>query len=415
MEYDIAVIGAGMAGLTAAAYLHRAGKRVALIEANERVGGRVGTDQSQGFLLDRGFQVYFTAYPEGKALLNYATLGFHSFQRGVYIRSEGAFSKIVDPRDDLLGFFKAFGSKLLSWGDFLNFLKLAYRLRQGEYETYIYPGMEAGEALKRYETSDRFFDKFVRPFFGGILLDRTLHSPATLVPLTLQMLMQGQTVLPTGGMQAIPEQLASKLPADSLFLNRRVIGLEPGGIHLEGGERIRTPIRLIAGDLHAAARLLNKPDPQPGRTVQCYYFSAPVSPTDERMLVLNGDPKGMINHLAVLSDVNPSYSPPGANLISVTVLGAEEDPSAVVRELKGWYGDQVKQWDLIKNYTVTNAHPHDYPAFLVNERQGYRIANGLYYCGDYLEAPSINLAMMTGRKAAEQILREDEKALRMGA
>jgi len=93
MEYDVAVIGAGLAGLTAAVYLHKAGKRVALIEADSRVGGRVATDREQGFLLDRGFQVYFTAYPEGKALLNYATLGFHSFKRGAYVRSEGGLAK----------------------------------------------------------------------------------------------------------------------------------------------------------------------------------------------------------------------------------------------------------------------------------------------------------------------------------
>lgn len=406
MEYDVAVIGGGMAGLTAAVYLHRGGKRVALIEAEGNVGGRVATEKYGGFLLDKGFQVYFTAYPEGKALLNYATLGFHCFQRGAYVRSEGVFNKITDPRDDLKGLFKAFGSNLLSWGDFFNFLKLFYRLKRGSFETYVQPGMEAGEALGRYRMSDRFFDKFVRPFFGGILLDRTLRAPATLVAPTLQMLMSGQSVLPTGGMQAIPEQLATLIPEDAIFLSRRVMGLEPGGIHLEGGEHIRTPIRLLACDLHSAAYLLNKPQPPPGRAVQCHYFSAPVSPLDERLLVLNGEEKSAVNHLAVLSDINPSYSPPGSSLISVTSLGSEENPAGVMKELKNWFGDQVKQWDLIKSFTIPNAHPRDYPVPLVNERRDFRIASGLYYCGDYLEGPSINLAMMTGRKAAEQILSE---------
>jgi len=69
----------------------------------------------------------------------------------------------------------------LSWGDFWNFLKLILRLRQGHFDTYIQPGMEAYEALGRYEMSERFFEKFIRPFCGGILLDRTLHAPANLV------------------------------------------------------------------------------------------------------------------------------------------------------------------------------------------------------------------------------------------
>lgn len=406
MDYDVAVIGGGMAGLTAAVTLHKGGKRVALIEAQGKVGGRVATDREHGFLLDRGFQVYFTAYPEGQALLNYATLGFHCFQRGAFVYTDKVFNKIPDPRDDFKGLIKAFGSKLLSWGDFLNFLKLAYRLRKGQFDTYVQPGMEAYEALRRYEMSERFFAKFIRPFFGGVLLDRSLHAPANLVPSTLAMLMSGQTVLPTGGMQTIPEQLAARLPPESIFLNRRVVELEPGGIHLDGGVRIRTPMRLIACDLHSAAQLLNKPIPTPGRAVQSYYFAAPASPLDDPLIVLNGESEGVINHLAVLSDVNPSYSPPGTSLISVTSLGTHGEPASVIKELKVWFGDQVKQWDLLKNYTVINAHPRHYPLPLVNERKGYRIGSGLYYCGDYLEAPSINFAMMSGRKAAEQILRE---------
>lgn len=407
MDYDVAVIGGGMAGLTAAVYLHREGKRVALIEAQGKVGGRVATDKEQGFLLDRGFQTYFTAYPEGQALLNYAQLGFHCFQRGAFVYTEKSFSKITDPRTDFKGLFKIFKSKLFSWGDFLNFVKLLYRMRKGEFETSVQPGMEAFEALKRYEMSERFFAKFMRPFFGGILLDRSLRAPAQLVPATLAMLMTGQAVLPSEGMQAIPQQLASKLPEKSIFLNKRVAELEPGGIHLIGGERMRTPIRLIACDLHSAAHLLNKPLPTPGRAVQSYYFAAPSSPLEAPLIALNGDSQGAINHLAVLSDINPCYSPPGTALISVTSLGTHADPSAILKELKGWFGDQVKHWDLIKNYTVINAHPRYYPNYLVNERKGYRIGSGLYYCGDYLEAPSINLAMQTGRKAAEQILREN--------
>ena len=59
----VIIVGAGLAGLTCARVLAESGAAVTLFEASDGVGGRVRTDTVDGFLLDRGFQVYFTAYP----------------------------------------------------------------------------------------------------------------------------------------------------------------------------------------------------------------------------------------------------------------------------------------------------------------------------------------------------------------
>ena len=61
---EVIVVGAGLAGLTCARLLHRAKVKVRVLEASDGVGGRVRTDVVEGFRLDRGFQVFLTAYPE---------------------------------------------------------------------------------------------------------------------------------------------------------------------------------------------------------------------------------------------------------------------------------------------------------------------------------------------------------------
>ena len=50
----VVIVGAGMAGLTAAAYLTRENYRVLLLDKNERVGGLVGTFESNGYFFDSG-------------------------------------------------------------------------------------------------------------------------------------------------------------------------------------------------------------------------------------------------------------------------------------------------------------------------------------------------------------------------
>ncbi|NJO01305.1 MAG: FAD-dependent oxidoreductase [Bacteroidia bacterium] len=60
-QSDVIIVGAGLAGLTAAVYLQKKGLRVKLLEAGNRVGGRVKTDELAGFRLDQGFQVLLTA------------------------------------------------------------------------------------------------------------------------------------------------------------------------------------------------------------------------------------------------------------------------------------------------------------------------------------------------------------------
>jgi phytoene dehydrogenase-like protein len=78
-DCKIHIVGAGVSGLIAARILEDHGYQPTIIEATERVGGRVKTDVVNGYQLDHGFQVLLTAYPAAKKYLNYDELELQKF------------------------------------------------------------------------------------------------------------------------------------------------------------------------------------------------------------------------------------------------------------------------------------------------------------------------------------------------
>src|ERR1700675_1071986 len=94
---DVLIIGAGLAGLCCARQLHDAGVTFQIIEASDGIGGRIRTDEVDGFLLDRGFQVLLTAYPEAQRTLDYSALDLKAFAPGAFSWFAGRMNKLVDP------------------------------------------------------------------------------------------------------------------------------------------------------------------------------------------------------------------------------------------------------------------------------------------------------------------------------
>ncbi len=82
----IVIVGAGLAGLTCAKELVTAGEQVLVLEATEQVGGRVRTDMHEdGYRLDRGFQVLFTAYPTIQRHIDLDELNVQRFEPGAIL------------------------------------------------------------------------------------------------------------------------------------------------------------------------------------------------------------------------------------------------------------------------------------------------------------------------------------------
>lgn len=83
---EVIIVGAGLAGLSCARRLMKDDIPFLILEADQRIGGRLKTDRHEGFILNHGFQVLQTAYPEARRVLDYDRLALRPFAPGAIIR-----------------------------------------------------------------------------------------------------------------------------------------------------------------------------------------------------------------------------------------------------------------------------------------------------------------------------------------
>src|SRR3712207_8126365 len=124
----VIVVGAGLAGLTCAKVLAERGIEVIVFEASDGVGGRVRTDEREGFLLDRGFQVYFTAYPVSRRHLDHEALNFRAFDPGAIVCKGEKKAILSDPLRDPKASLPSLLSEAATFPDKLRTVKLAAKV-----------------------------------------------------------------------------------------------------------------------------------------------------------------------------------------------------------------------------------------------------------------------------------------------
>lgn len=405
----VVIVGAGIAGLTCANYLQQAGIPFTVLEADDRVGGRTRTDLVDGFRLDRGFQIFLTAYPEAKRLLDYDALRLNSFRQGAIIRQKGKFIRFPNPLREPLSAPQALLSPVGTLTDKMKVVQLTGELAGlNDTEIFSRPASSTIAYLSGFGWSEKMIRNFFQPFLGGIFLEKELITSSNFFRFVFQKFYQGNAALPAEGIEAVPRQLAARLPEGSVRTGVRVQAVAGNRVQLEGGEILAASAVVVATGASAAARLLNETAQPIFNQTTCLYFAANASPLNTPMLVINADSRGLVNNMCVPSDVAPGYAPEGKSLVSVSIVGQPElsGPkllAAIQVELAGWFGEQVQGWRHLKTYVI----PEALPRFTARQpgEKNLKLAEGLYRCGDYTAYPSYNAAMLTGRHVAEQIAR----------
>src|SRR3954469_1693763 len=244
---QVVIIGGGVAGLCCALRLQEKSIPCVILEASNAPGGRVRTDKVEGFLLDRGFQVLLTAYPEARRLLDYQALRLRTFAPGALVRVQGKLHRVSDPFRQPWTLPATLLAPVGSLADKLAIARLRSHVRQGtSEEIWTRPETSSLEALQSFGFSQRMIDSFFRPFFGGIFLETELATSSRMLEFVFRMFSQGRAALPAAGIGAISEQLAGRLPAGAIRTGARVELIGEGRVVLTRGERVPAAAVVIA-------------------------------------------------------------------------------------------------------------------------------------------------------------------------
>src|SRR5450432_2723615 len=262
--------------------------------------------------------------------------------------------------------------------------------------------------LRNWGFSEVMINTFFRPFLCSVFLELDLETSSRMFEFLFRMFSIGEASLPADGMGAMAQQLAARLPQNSIRLQQRAEKIKPYAVTLASGEEVRAKAVVVATDQVAGAQFVPGLRPLDSYGTTGFYFSADKPPVAEPVLVLNGDGRGPINHLCVPNLVARSYAPSGKHLISANVVGVSQRPTELllkdVREqLVEWFGVSAKDWQHLRTDSIAYALPEQTVASGGIRHDDSFIEPGLYVCGDYRETGSINGALASGRLAAEAI------------
>ncbi|MBW2410607.1 MAG: FAD-dependent oxidoreductase [Deltaproteobacteria bacterium] len=411
----VIIVGAGLAGLSCARHLMENNIPFLVLEANQRIGGRLKTDYLDGFILNHGFQVLQTAYPDARRVLDYDRLSLKAFWPGAIVRVNGKFHRIADPARRPQDLWSTLTAPIGTMGDRLKILRLAQSVRRkSPFEIFQDEDMTTLEFLNSRGFSEKMIQRFWIPFFAGVCLDPGIETSSRVFQYVLKVFAEGDVALPARGMAAIVDQLAEILPIERIRTGARVESVHPEGVVLSSGETIEASAVVLATEGPETARMVGDKAKEGSRGEFCIYYAAQTAPIDMPFLVLNGDGVGRVNSLTVPSMVAPTYAPKGQHLISVVVLGSSDADrsgveTAVRNELAEWFGTVVNDWRHLKTFGIQHALPAQSPPMPDPAIAANQVKPGLFICGEYGSVPGIQWALLSGRRAAEAISKAFER------
>ena len=439
-DVDVAVVGAGMAGLTAAHELDRAGLDVRVFEAAPQVGGRMTSVRHDGWTIDTGAeQISPTGYRATWQLLR--RLGVTAEQvprigsplavwRGGAVRSG-----VADPR----GLISGAGLPPRARLDLLRFQAWAARQQRSfdgdRPESTPLGAATVAEFSRRYhpDLHDYLFQPVAGSFFGW---DTARSSAAVLVSLLLSVGSAGSWRTYRDGMDTLARLLAADLDVRTGQPVREVVA-DGGAARLQVGDGTVTARSvLLCVPAPVAAQLHQNPLRQesefldactfaPALKVSCL-LDAPLSPDPRTRPYVLLTPKVEDRELSAIivdHDKSSARVPSGRGLLTV-MADAEAIPDLldlpdddVVERVTGAVARYLPDFPAVNRQNFVHRHRHGLPeatpaALRQRARFARRCVGPVDYAGDWvLLRPASEGAVRAGALAASRTL----SRLRSGA
>lgn len=376
MSFDCIVVGAGLAGITAARTVQQAGNSVLLLESSDQVGGRVRSDAIGGFICDRGFQVINPRYPQVAKSKVLNDLDFK------YISGK---IRLADQQLKVGYSLSTFSPKLGSLNQKLKFIKFVAN-----------PKVKNERSFGHY-TSDfpDLYQRVLKPFLSGVFLTDPKEIAADVAQEILRSFVKSLPGVPAAGVGEFSKALAK--PIQNLKLNESVQSVSDGQVTTNQGS-YRARYVIVATDPTTAAQLLTGVHLPKMLSSTTAYFATDQLPTDSKNLVVSSKSK-LVNSI-VISQVSSKYAPFGQHLVSATCLTAITE-SVFRKELAEIWRTSTHSWEYVARYEIKQSLPAHLPG--VSKTKAAKFSDSIFLAGDHMAVPSQQGAMQSGYLAGNAI------------
>ena len=376
MQFDCIVIGAGLAGLTAARDLQTQGKSILVLEASDRVGGRVKSDYQDGFIFDRGFQVINPRYPQVAKTKLIKDLDFKYISGSI---------QLVD-LDKKIGYnMGSFSSEIGSGSEKLKFITFV-----------LNPKIKADKKFGFYvDKFPKLFANTLSPFLSGVFLTDPREISAQVAQEILRSFIKSLPGVPANGVSAFSEKLAA--PLKNLRTSTTVEKIFGNQVYTDQGVFVAKHV-VIATDPISAGKFMDSNQPVKMLSSTTMYFGTSESLSNGKNLQLSAKSK-LVNSI-VISEVSKNYAPAGVNLISATSL-MELSEKEFRSELANLWRTNTSGWDALARYEIKDSLP--FHGGGKSKRSALQISDNLFVIGDHRATPSQQGAMSSGAEVAKLI------------